>query len=662
MPKKIIKKYVPEKYAERSWKVDELKTLYNLAGDISYTLNYQDLFKTIMEALFDLVDYDIAATIVFDDYSGVCTINPVYDECYKFSDIIKKRITKSVSILSGRSVNKSVIIRTSVIKADKKAPVRDFKKIRSSFSVPFVVKGKITGMINVSSCRKNAFNEDMFHLIYTITNSSSKSIERLKDLISAERLRMERMVESMTEGVIMIDDSERVAVFNPMARKMLGFGADELIFKNTLYKRIANGFLEESITEARKERVVKEINFVNEKGNRVLRFEVLSIGLERDNSTDILIVIRDITEAKEIDEMKSDFVATVSHELKTPLSIMREGVDIILSGLAGEISQKQSELLSVSKDSIDRLTNIISDLLDISKIEAGKIIVERDFVNLTKVIREAADSFKSRALERNIKVILELPRKPIEAYLDRDKMILVFTNLFSNAIKFTKNGTIIVKGAVRPESIKCEVIDSGIGIARENLPKVFGKFQQFDREFGPGEKGTGLGLSIVKGIVDLHKGEINVLSDLGKGTRFNITLPRLTAMDVLLEQITSRITGTAIHDYRLSLISISLTYIYGQGQVSSGKKVMAMLNDLKTIVNNNLRSSKDFVIVVGDRIYVLVDGGVKVAKEVHDRCNGSVEKYLFDKDIINKVKFRLNYVVYPDDTNIPSELVNKVHL
>lgn len=231
-------------------------------------------------------------------------------------------------------------------------------------------------------------------------------------------------------------------------------------------------------------------------------------------------------ELKKLDQLKSDFISTVSHELRTPLSITKEGICLVLDKIPGEINEKQKKILSTSKDNIDRLARIINSLLDISKIEAGKIGLKCESSNLAELINKVILSFEPAARQKGLELRTELGQKEIRLCIDPDKIIQVFTNLIGNSIKFTEKGHIEVKVADLGDKVECVVSDTGIGIAPENLPKVFEKFQQFNREAGPGEKGTGLGLSIVKGIIELHKGTIRVESELGKWTKFTFVIPK----------------------------------------------------------------------------------------------------------------------------------------
>ena len=254
-----------------------------------------------------------------------------------------------------------------------------------------------------------------------------------------------------------------------------------------------------------------------------------------DSMQMILIAIDDITEDRKAEEIKrtgqikSDFISMVSHELRTPLSITKEGINIVLDKVAGEINEKQKGVLQVANNNIDRLSRIINDLLDISKLEAGKVKLKKELVDMAVLIRGAASLFELSIKKKGLELKVDIPEKQIDAYIDLDKIYQCFTNLIENAIKFTDKGHIEVSLREKGNEVECVVADTGIGIAEENLPKIFGRFEQFGRVSGPGEKGTGLGLSITKGIIELHGGTIRVESEIGRGTKFIFNLPKYSA-------------------------------------------------------------------------------------------------------------------------------------
>ncbi|MFH1503944.1 MAG: ATP-binding protein [Candidatus Omnitrophota bacterium] len=229
---------------------------------------------------------------------------------------------------------------------------------------------------------------------------------------------------------------------------------------------------------------------------------------------------------KKLDQMKDNFISMVSHELRTPLTTMKEFTSIIADEIPGKLTKDQKEYIGIIQGNIDRLARLINDLLDISKIEAGKLELKKEFVNITKLVKDTVTTLKPKLDEKQIEIKTSFAIAQPNIYIDPDKIIQVFTNLISNAIKFTpEKGQIIVEITDKEKEIECCVNDTGRGISREDIDKVFDKFQQFGRAAGAGTQGTGLGLAISKELIQAHKGEIRVESELDKGSKFIFTLP-----------------------------------------------------------------------------------------------------------------------------------------
>ncbi len=234
---------------------------------------------------------------------------------------------------------------------------------------------------------------------------------------------------------------------------------------------------------------------------------------------------------KELDNLKNDFVNSVSHELRSPLSAIKGYLDFLLKGTVGPVNEKQHEFLNIIKNNTTRLTNFINSVLDVAKIEAGKLELEKQPGKIQEAIKDVVVLFKPLSDEKGIALNLRSNEEIPGFNFDSEKIPQVVTNLISNAIKFTpKGGVIKVKADFNTNArneIKVSVTDTGVGISREDCAKLFNKFVQVSiaKKNLAGQKGTGLGLSIAKGIVELHGGRIWVESELNKGSTFSFTLP-----------------------------------------------------------------------------------------------------------------------------------------
>lgn len=235
------------------------------------------------------------------------------------------------------------------------------------------------------------------------------------------------------------------------------------------------------------------------------------------------------TQLKQLDEMKDDFISSVSHELRSPLAAIKGYIDLMLKGKAGPISPTQREYLTIAKDSSDRLGRFINNILDLAKLEAGRMEFAKEPVAVSVLANDIARLFKPSVDENKLTIQLDLPNPALEVQVDPDRIRQVLTNLISNAIRFTpEGGTITVWARENGKDTQIGVKDTGVGIPPDSLHKVFNKFEQVKETKYKARKtaGTGLGLSIAKEIVEAHGGKIWVESQLHQGANFIFTLPK----------------------------------------------------------------------------------------------------------------------------------------
>jgi len=364
-------------------------------------------------------------------------------------------------------------------------------------------------------------------------------------------------------------------------------------------------------------------------------------------------------ELQKLDRLKSDFVSTVSHELRTPLSITKEGISLVLDNIAGEINEKQQKILTTAKDNIDRLARIINDLLDISKIESQKVDLRRDLVNISDIIEHVKTLFKEKAKAKDVTIKLNLFSDKIEVYADADKMIQVFTNLVANAMKFTEKGCIEISAKDKKDYIECSVRDTGKGISEEDLPKVFDKFQQFGRVAGPGDKGTGLGLSIVKGIVQMHGGDIRVDSKLDAGTEFTFAIPKYSSDYIFKEYADAGMKKADSNNAQMSLFIVSVGGFDVLKKKFSEEKLRGILDGLKASLKASLRGSEDAVAKDTCEIILVLDSCDKEgALSVSKRLNKALETYLEKENLAKEIRVKIGFSTYPEDANAEKELVD----
>lgn len=324
---------------------------------------------------------------------------------------------------------------------------------------------------------------------------------------------------------------------------------------------------------------------------------------------DVLIFGADLTERKKLEHLKDEFISTVSHELRTPLTIIREGVSQVLEGILGETTEHQRKFLSIALQAIDRLSRIINDLLDISKIESDKLELKMDLVDLTVLVQELVASpspYQMKAKNKGLMIQALTPPHRVECYLARDKIIQVFTNLIENALKFTEQGTVEILIQDQGDHVQCSVADTGIGISKEDLPKVFHKFQQFGRTPGPGGKGTGLGLAISKGLVEMHKGKIWIEGERDKGAKFTFVLPKLRGTEILRQYVSSGIRKAKSHKSSMTCIQFNVSNFDLLKKELSKDKIAEFIEEFQTCIKKSLRNRADFSVRFHSGVFALL--------------------------------------------------------
>lgn len=241
------------------------------------------------------------------------------------------------------------------------------------------------------------------------------------------------------------------------------------------------------------------------------------------------LVIRDqMREIEDLCKLKSEFTSVVSHELRTPLTVIKEGIDLVLDGAGGEVNGEQRELLDIAKRNVDRLANLISDVLDFSKLTSKKVRLEKKKVLLNEVIDSVLNSYRLLIEKKELGLVIDLDAtKDFSIEIDPDRINRVIVNILDNAVKFTHKGkiTVAAKKEEKTNSVIVSIGDTGIGIRKEDIPKLFQPFTQVGQINGKGRRGTGLGLAICKEIIEQSGGKIWINSRYGKGSSFFFTLP-----------------------------------------------------------------------------------------------------------------------------------------
>lgn len=347
-------------------------------------------------------------------------------------------------------------------------------------------------------------------------NRIVEELERTVGVLAQERNRFEATLESMSEAVIALDADERITVVNPAALGLLRLASPPI--GRTLVEVVRAPALIELASQARDDTHGTEFELRGPKPRRLM-----ARATPLKNTGGLVIVLHDVTDLRRLETIRSDFVANVSHELRTPVSIIRANVETLLDGAMDDPKQARRFLEALSR-SAERLSQLVADLLDISRIEAGAYKLELTSVPVGAAMRRAVDSVNLAAQHKNLTIVAESD-DTLSAMADVRALDQVLMNLVDNAVKYTQSGgTIVVRAKPIEEGVRIEVCDDGPGIEPRHRARIFERFYRVDEGRSRAMGGTGLGLAIVKHLMEAMRGQVGVDAGSPRGSVFWVEL------------------------------------------------------------------------------------------------------------------------------------------
>jgi PAS domain S-box-containing protein len=411
----------------------------------------------------------------------------------------------------------------------------------STAAAPVLSKQRVLGMVVVGSRQRHRFAKREIDLLMAFGAQLGAAVEnaQLYDEVAKGKAYIENLVENAPDVIVCTDLTDRIQTWNRGAEVLFGYSKEEAIGQPMamLLPEERDHQIEEIRVKVLISGALRDLELRSQRKDGTLIYLSLSASPIRaadGEITGLLTVAKDISEKKrferrlkELDQMKSDFVSNVSHELRTPLTAIKGSVDNMMDGITGPLTEKQARYLARIKSNADRLGRLISDLLDLSKIEAGKIDLRPAHLPVEALVKEVAEVLRAVAAEKLISLEVVSSDGPVGVWADRDKVVQIFMNLIGNALKFTPlNGRVtIAVEKTDPEWVKCSVTDTGPGIPGPEAARIFDKFYQIEQSNKQKTKGTGLGLTIARALVEMHGGRIWIESEIGKGSVFLFTLP-----------------------------------------------------------------------------------------------------------------------------------------
>jgi len=408
-------------------------------------------------------------------------------------------------------------------------------KAKHPDTVVIVITGYATLEHSIETMKKGAFDflSKPFSpsQLRVIITKAIEFIQTLQD-IATEKSRMRVMINTLRDGVLTTDHQKRIALANPAFLKLMGcrksrvIGSEvsKVVQEPTILTMIDRAIAQPEDAYAE---LTEEIILSGNGEDIIIGVRCIPFRDRLNRNLGTVTVFHDITALREEDRLKSDFVSMVAHEIKSPLNSILMQLKVVLDGLAGDLTEKQREILERSSLKITSLTELSTELLDLSKIESGLINQDREAMNLAPLVREHVDLYQAQAEEKSISLTLRPQDEEIQVVANRNNMGEVLSNLISNAIRYTpEQGRVQAWADQDDEYVRLYVEDTGFGIPEDALEQIWDKFFRVKNEKTRFINGTGLGLAIVKRIVDGHHGSIKVDSQVDRGTRFTIRLPK----------------------------------------------------------------------------------------------------------------------------------------
>ncbi len=378
--------------------------------------------------------------------------------------------------------------------------------------------GDFSKRLSISTCEQTGELADSLNLM-------SQRIQSKMEKFAADTSRLEAVFLSMFDGVMVLDREENIILMNKTLRELLAVETNpigrrplEVIRNAGVQELVGNIFHAARGVESREISVL-----LPEEKNLEVHATPILRGTEVDGA---VLVFHDITRLRKLENIRRDFVANVSHELRTPITSIKGYAETLLDGALDD-KKHAREFLQIINADADRLRQLVDDLLDLSRIESGKMKLNMIPCDVRALVSSIVATLDKQATQRSIAIENEIPSTLAKVRADESALTQVFLNVLDNGIKYNKEGGCVrISAHEKGPFVQIDIADTGIGLSKEDLPRIFERFYRVDKARSRQLGGTGLGLSIAKHIIQAHHGEIFVQSELGKGSTFSFTLPK----------------------------------------------------------------------------------------------------------------------------------------
>lgn len=379
-----------------------------------------------------------------------------------------------------------------------------------------MAKGNFNNKVHV-------YSEDEIGLLGSNINYLSGRLKKNIKELSQEKGKLENILKSMSDGVLTFDINANLILLNPLAQKLFFHNSEDISLGQNFFEKVQNTELHNLFELVNKEKrsQVKDVEIAG----KLFSTRMAPLLSSEQKITGVVAVLQDVTKERQLEKMRRDFITNVSHELRTPLSLMQGYSEALIDGMALD-KEKQDKHINIIYDETLRLKRMVNELLDLSKLQTGNFTLNKQQIDLTQLLKHFYEKYKSIVVKADLEFEVEVDEHLPRINADYDKIQQVLINLTENALKHTKEGKIVLKAYELDDQIVVKVIDTGLGIAKEDMEFIWERFYKADKSRNRNQGGTGLGLAIVKSIIEAHGGQVWVKSEEGVGSTFGFNLPK----------------------------------------------------------------------------------------------------------------------------------------
>ena len=530
--------------AARMAVVGELTSLINATFDL------QEIFRSAILKVRRVLDFRRASVVLTDEAFQHYYLHTVYDSL-RGGFLTKKAVFSIEQGLTGEAIRTGRPIRVDSLPGTEGILSRADRRV-SAMIVPLRVGGQVMGALNFGHENTGRYTAEDLEWAVVISRQIETALyyskllstiaQQREDLarehaaVQRQEHQLEALIDASDAAIMLVGRDRTIAYANAMMARLAGIPREAAVGAtlDRIHQLLGGSFADRAAL-APQEHAISSDEPLNDQveiafpSPAVYKRVVARVRDVDESLIGHIVQYRDVTREVEADRMKSEFVSVVSHELRTPMTSMKTALSLLLAGAGGQLEVRARELLGTCVRNIDRLTRLVGELLDLSRIKAGRMELHPEPVSLAQAVEFGVETVRAFAAEQAVKIEVRPPPEPVWVLGTQDRLVQVIVNLLSNAIKFSSQGTqVTIRWWREDDWVIAEVADKGPGIPADKLRTIFEPFLQLDSSTARAYGGAGLGLTISQDIVQALGGQLWAESELGKGSRFFVRLALTT--------------------------------------------------------------------------------------------------------------------------------------